>query len=282
MPAPRPAAVPTAKGAVELIPGRLYALGGTIPLDGTVSWVPASATGFQPAHCYLALDEEAAILIDTGLRYHQDAVLAQLRALLPDGLPLSIFLTRSEFDCTGNFAAIVSSFEVDSLFTGGGQNPFDAFSDTTALPDTWRNRVMLARTPVGQPIPLDESGRWLVLAPAIRTLATFWAYDRRTATLFTSDLFGHTTLHDHGASPVIDDPADDDVSYDQVRDHLLSKFFWLSWAQTRKLSQDLRTVFEERQVEIVAPSHGCVLMGSAVVQRHHELIQRCLKEVGKS
>jgi len=31
----------------------------------------------------------------------------------------------------------------------------------------------LSRTPVGASIPLDQSGRWLVLAPAIRTLATF-------------------------------------------------------------------------------------------------------------
>lgn len=268
-------------GATEVIPGRLYALGGAIPLDENVSWVPLGTTGFQPAHCYLALDGKGGTLIDTGLRYHETQVLSQLRSLLPEGARLSIFLTRSEFDCTGNFAAIVSEHAVDSLYTGGGQNPFDAFSDVTALPDNWRHKVQLSRTPVGEPVPLDDAGRWLVLAPAIRTLATFWAYNSDTKTLFTSDLFGHTTVPDPSSRPVIDDPAADTVTYEQVRDHLLSKFFWLSWAHTRKLSADLRSVLEQREVEMVAPSHGCMLAGRAVIDHHHEMIQRSLAEVGR-
>jgi flavorubredoxin len=273
---------PARRGATELVAGQLYALGGPIPLDGDVSWAPATATGFQPVQCYLALDDERATLIDTGVRCHEGAILSQLEALLPKDRPLSIFLTRSEFDCTGNFAAIVSAFEVDSLYTGGGQNPFDAFSDTTALPDNWRRKVELSRTPVGTPLPLDESGRWLVLAPAIRTLATYWAYDTRTRTLFTSDVFGHTTLSDRAARPVIDQEDRDTATERDVHDHLLSKFFWLGWARTRRLRADLRDVFEGQPVEIVAPSHGCVLKGRDVVDRHHEMIQRCLAEVGRT
>jgi flavorubredoxin len=270
----------TRSKAIELVPGRLFALGGMIPLDGRVTWAPATATGFQPAQCYLVLDPDRALLIDTGLKYHEVEVLGQLRELLPKGRRLSIFLTRSEFDCTGNFGAIVANFEVDSLYTGGGTNPFDAFADMTAIPDSWRKRVELSRTPVGEPIPLDDSGRWLVLAPAIRTLATFWAYDSATRTLFTSDVFGHTTVESPDARPVIDDEAADTVSYEQVREHLLSKFFWLSWARTRKLEADLREMFEARPVDIVAPSHGSVLVGRGIIERHQQMLLRCLAEVG--
>jgi flavorubredoxin len=271
----------TRSRAVELVPGRLFALGGPIPLDGRVTWAPATSRGFQPAHCYLSLDPEGALLIDTGLKYHEAEVLGQLKDLLPQGRRLSMFLTRSEFDCTGNFGAVVANFEVDSLFTGGGTNPFDAFSDMTAVEDSWRKRVELSRTPVGDAIPFDESGRWLVLAPAIRTLATFWAYDSTNRALFTSDVFGHTTIAHAGDRPVIDDAATDTVTYEQVREHLLSKFFWLSWAKTRKLKSDLEALFEARPVDIVAPSHGCVLAGRSVIRRHLEMILRCLDEVGR-
>ncbi len=267
---------------LELVPGRLFALGGTIPLDGRVTWVPADARGWQPAQCYLALGGNSALLIDTGLKYHESQVISQLRELLPRDTKLSIFLTRSEFDCTGNFGAVLAAFEVDSLYTGGTTNPFDAFADMTAMPDMWRKKVELSRTPVGDVIPLDESGRWLVLAPALRTLATFWAYDSETRTLFSSDVFGHTILDAPDRRPVIDDPRDDTVSYEQLRDHLLSKFFWLRLARTRKIEADIRGLFERYPIENVAPAHGCVLRGRAIVDRHKEMLLRCLAEVGQA
>jgi hypothetical protein len=270
----------TSSRALELVPDRLFALGGPIPLDGRVTWAPRSARGYQAAMCYLTVDSDSAMLVDTGLKYHEALVLGQLRDLVPEGRRLSMFLTRSEFDCTGNFGAVVANFEVDSLFTGGGTNPFDAFADMTAVDDSWRKRVELSRTQVGEPIPADESGRWLVLAPAIRTLATYWAYDSTNRALFTSDVFGHTTIEEPGARPVIDDEATDTVTYEEVREHLLSKFFWLRWARTRKLKADLQALFASRPVDIVAPSHGSVLMGREIIGRHLEMVLRCLDEVG--
>jgi flavorubredoxin len=267
---------------LELVPGKLFALGGTIQLDGRVTWVPADAHGWQPAQCYLALGGDSALLIDTGLKHHEAAVLSQLHELLPRGTRLSIFLTRSEFDCTGNFGAVLAAFEVDSLYTGGTTNPFDAFADMTAMPDAWRKKVELSRTPVGDAIPFDESGRWLVLAPALRTLATFWAYDTETRTLFSSDVFGHTTLEAADGRPVIDDPQADTVSYEQVREHLLSKFFWLRLARTRKIEADIRELFKRYPIEIIAPAHGCVLRGQAIVDRHKDMLLRCLAEVGQA
>jgi flavorubredoxin len=269
----------SANEATELIPGRLYGLGGLIPIDGNVTWVPERLRGHQPALCYLTIEENHAVLFDTGLRWLEKEIVAQLHAVLAPGKPLSIFLSRSEFDCTGNFAAITHEFPVHSLYTGGGQNPFDAFSDMTALPDNWKHRVELARTPVGEALPLDESGRWLVLAPAVRTLATYWAYDAGTRTLFTSDMFGHT-LGEPGVRPVIDDSEHDTTTYEEVRDHMLAKFFWLTSAHTRKLIVDVEAMFTERPVEIVAPGHGRVLMGPAVVNRHRDLVIRVLEEVG--
>src|SRR5258708_5906324 len=188
----------------------------------------------------------------------------------------SVFRTRWASHGTENSGPVVSNFEVDSLYRGGGTNPFDAFADMTAVDDSWRKRVELSRTPVGEAIPLDEAGRWHVLAPAIRTLATFWAYDSANRALFTSDVFGHTTIGRADARPVIDDDATDTATYEQVREHLLSKFFWLSWARTRKLKADVQSLFEAMPVEIIAPSHGWVLVCRPIIERHVGMFLRCL------
>ena len=45
---------------------------------------------------------------------------------------------------------------------------------------------------------------------------------------------------------------------------------------------DLRErLFTELDIEIIAPTHGCVLKGKAVVTRHYHLMQQLLAEVGK-
>ena len=67
---------------VSIVPGRLYALGGTVALDGRISWFPPDATGSAPTSCYLLLDGGSALLIDTGLPVHRDVLIAQLGSLL--------------------------------------------------------------------------------------------------------------------------------------------------------------------------------------------------------
>jgi flavorubredoxin len=265
--------------AVELVPGRLWVIGGTVSLDGGVTWAPADGTQ-QPLNAYLLREGGQSLLVDAGVKLHEDLVRAQLNSLLPPGSRLSIFLTRAEYDCFGALAAIASDYQVERIYTGGTQNPFDAFEEVTGFAQSWDGRLQLGRQAVGHTQTVDTSGGLEVITPALRVLATFWGYHTACRTLFTSDVFGHTSLPEPGAPRVITDATADPSTLESVREHLLARFFWLSQANTRAMVENLRSVFEEREIAIVAPSHGRVLKGERTVRRHYELLRDVLTGLG--
>lgn len=261
--------------ATEVIPGRLYVVGGTVPLDGQVTWAPADGS-LQPVNAYLLRAEHDALLVDAGVALHADQIRAQLEGILPAGSRLSIFLTRAEYDCFGGLAAVSAAYDVQRIYTGGTQNPFDAFEEVTGFTDRWDDRLQLGRQPVGHTQNLDTSGGLEVITPALRVLATFWGYHAKTRTLFTSDVFGHTSLPSPDASRVIEDGTPDGTTVESVREHLLTRFFWLADANTRTICENLRSIFDEREIEVIAPGHGRVLRGRDTVARHHDLLQEAL------
>lgn len=115
-----------------LVTDRLYRLGGLARLDGSISWVPREATGFEPINCYLLKSDSSALLVDTGVEAHQDIVLEQLAACLAPDVELQVMLTRLEPDCIGNLGAIAERYEVTRVYGGGVSNPFDFFDDVNS------------------------------------------------------------------------------------------------------------------------------------------------------
>src|SRR5687768_11952237 len=101
--------------AAPLGAGRLSRLGGSIALDGRVSWAPHLPGRFQPVSCYLIAEPDRTILIDTGIPAHREAVVSQLAAAREPGKPLTLFLTRTELDCSGNVRAIHASAGIDEI-----------------------------------------------------------------------------------------------------------------------------------------------------------------------
>jgi flavorubredoxin len=264
-------------GALEILPGRLYALGGTVLLDGGISWAPATGHD-QPVLCYLVVDGKQATLVDTGLSVHQSDILIQLKSILEADSSFSVFLSRAEFDCIGNLGALMAGTEIKTIYTGGAHQPFDGFDEATTSASQWTNRHKLER--YSAPGEAQKAGPLEVFTPALRTLATFWSFDEASKTLFTSDSFGHTDLPTSDARWIIDAGTPDPSSAHSVRDHVLAKFFWLRGARTRSIAEQMKKVFETRQVEIIAPAHGRVIRGHAQVQRHYQLLQEVLEDVG--
>jgi flavorubredoxin len=264
---------------VEVIPGRLHALGGTVVLDGKVSWSPANGRQ-QPALGYLVLGADVPILIDAGLKVHAAAFREQMRSLLAPGSRLSIFLTRAEYDCIGALDLIAQDYQIERIYTGGTQNPFDAFGEVTKFSSSWDERVQLGRQAAGHSQILESADGLEVLTPALRILATYWVYLARIKTLFTSDVFGHTSLPLPGSSWITEAGGDDVDTADTVREHLACRYFWLPRANTTALRSNLSSVFESHDVEVIAPTHGRVIRGRSAVRRHYELLQQVLADIG--
>jgi flavorubredoxin len=271
--------------AVEVVPDKLYRLGAMMPLDGRISWVPANLRGYQPANSYVILDGRNATLIDTGPALYEDEIVGQLKSVLPAGAHLTVFVTRLEPEGLGNIGPIQARIGIDRIITGGIPNMFDSWNEIPGFVEMWNNRsdwlgdrTFMDRVATGESIPMGGSDRLLVLPAPLRILATFWVYDRETRTLFTTDVFGHTSVKSPTESPVRSSLAEDDTTYESAKAQVLAKFPWVAYANNRPIDEKLSQLFAERPIEIIAPMHGAVLRGEPLVNKHLELLHRVLRE----
>lgn len=275
----------TTTQAIELVPDKLYRLGAMMPLDGRISWVPGELRGYQPANCYVVMDGRHATLIDTGPARYRDEIISQLKSVLPDGAHLTVFVTRLEPEGLGNIGPIQAEVGIDHIITGGIPNMFDSWNEIPGFIELWEQRSdwlgdrdFMDRVATGEPIPMGGSDRLLVLAAPLRILATFWVYDRETRALLTTDVFGHTAVQSATDSPVLESLADDPSTLESARAHVLAKFPWIPYADMDSVEEKLDQIFAERQVDMIAPMHGCVLKGGPLVNKHVQLLHSILAQ----
>jgi hypothetical protein len=270
---------------LELASGALWALAHPYELDGRVSTHAAEARGFAPMNSYLLREGDAALLVDTGFSVHENALLAQLDALLGATTTLSILPTRiGEFAPVCNVRALVERYPTGTLYGSQGDPalwvdfrpehaPYGSPPRQGAMADL---EVELLRGDTT--LSVDREGRRVVecfLAP-LRLLPAFWAYDGATRTLFTADAFTHVWRADERGPWIVRD-ADDAPAVEAVLEHMThSRAWWLAGADTRPIADEIAAIFETREVETIAPAFGCMLHGREVVQRHHELLQHAL------
>jgi flavorubredoxin len=271
--------------AVELIPDELYRIGAMMPLDGRISWVPPDLRGFQPANSFVVLDGSNATLIDTGPALYEEEFVSQLRSVLPQGAHLTVFVSRLEPEGLGNIGPIQARIGIDRIITGGIPNMFDSWNEIPGFVEMWNNRAdwlgdrtFMDRVATGESIPMGGSDRLLVLPAPLRILATFWVYDRVTRALFTTDVFGHTAVETESASPVASSLEEDDTTVDSARKHILAKFPWVAYANNQQIDEKLTQLFAERPIDLIAPMHGRILKGEALVKKHVDILHRVLRE----
>jgi flavorubredoxin len=260
----------------ELVPDQLHLVGGPVPLDGRASWAPPEATGFQSSNTYILREDDRVLVIDPGLPYLQDEVTDGVAQLIPEGDVTSVFLTRAQIDCVGNLGAVAATVPITSLYTGGVANPFDQFDEATGMDPGGRaahlrlNRPLRkGETPVVE-FDLD------VMSPALRILNSFWIYHRPTKTLFTSDIFTHSTTETADAVPVTDTVEDADVLEAAARGHLNATLWWLPLADNEQISANIEELFGRHDVETIAPGRGNVLRGREVVKAHLDAVLAAL------
>ena len=270
----------------ELAAGKLYALQNTMRLDGRVSSYPASARGYSVTNCYLLKQPDAAWLIDTGFGGDEVSLRAQIEALIPRTLPLSLLPLRlNEFMSIQNIDPFTLYFNVKECFTG---NPDAAFwFDFGAGSDSGQNtldRLNITTISREETIPIGAQGRPVVVYQApIRLIATRWIYDAATKTLFTSDMWTHTWRETPDGPWIIQDGDEDPTDFDHVRSFLLNtRYWWLEGVDTATLRKGIDKILSKHDIETIAPGYGCILRGKKTVAKHMQLVDDVLKSLDKS
>ena len=273
-----PVAMDWAKPADELIEDRLYRLGGVVPLDGRISWVPSHVRGYDPASCYLLREGDVGLLVDTGLRRNLEEVAAQLDAVASDLRRLDVFLTRFEPDCLVNLDLVHRRYPIAAIYGGGVHNPFDIFENLAPERVVESDfGVELVRVAPGERIHLTDERYVDLLTTPVRVLPTHMLHDPATGALMTSDNFSELHLR------TIDEPrvapaAEALGSEAALRDHVLTKFDWVASANGVALAERLDQQLEGREIAILAPTHGRVATDR--VPERIEQFKNVLVEIG--
>src|ERR1700720_73191 len=273
-----------AGGIATLADDKLYALQNPFALDGRVSSYPASARGFAVANSYMLTQPDAAMLIDTGFGKDEPVIRAQVESLIAPGLPLSMFPLRlNEFMSINNVESFAGHFNVETCYTSNIDAAlwFD-FGAKAEGRDILKSMKVTAVTRADT-IELGKDGRAIdVMQAPIRLIATRWLYDRATRTLFSSDMFTHVwRARADGPWIVTDD--DDTTSARELRSFLLNtRYWWLEGAPTGSIRRGIAAVFDQCDVETIAPGYGCILHGRKVVARHVEMLDEVLAGLDKS
>lgn len=264
-----------------LAPDRLYALQNVCELDGRLSSYPTSSRGYTVSNCYLLVEDDAALLLDTGFSVHRDAILGQLETLRGANRSLSIMPLRiNEFMSVCNVAAIGRRFTVEHCY---GPFPdldkwliFDGEPESPDLPTVQLGAHETVQ--VG-----DNSGRFVeVFNAPIRLINTSWIYDKETRTLFTSDLFTHF-WRDRPDGPWVAGDNDAATTASHLRSYLLNtRFWWLEGAQIDGLRRAVGEVFDRYDIETIAPGYGCVLYGRDRVTQEYEMLDEVMRDLDRS
>lgn len=272
-------------GIAVMAPGKLYALQHPFALDGRVSAYPASARGYSVANSYMLTESDGALLIDTGFGKDEPAIRTEIESLIAPGAPLSMFPLRlNEFMSINNVESFASHFNVDRCYTNNVDAAlwfdFGAKEDGRNILDAM-NVVAVGRVDT---IEIGKQGRLIdVMHAPIRLIATRWLYDRATKTLFSSDLFTHV-WRDAAAGPwIVNETDNDSTTPRDLRSFMLNtRYWWLEGAPTDSIRRGIAKVFDQWDIETIAPGYGCILRGKALIQRHYQMLDDFLAACDKS
>jgi len=269
----------------ELVEGRVYALHNTFELNGQISAYPQSARGFAPANCYLLIDDNAAMLLDTGYAAHEAAVLSQLDSLLDRSMPLSLVPLRlNEFMSVSNVMAIAKRFNVVECYSNVPD--IEDWVEFETLRGEERNPILkttLLERGDRTTVMLGPNRKIHIINAPIRLISTRWSYDEASKILFSSDMFSHVWSHIEDNPWQIGDNEDDNVTdIPFVRSFLLNtRYWWIEGANMAPVRQAVNEVFRDFDIRTIAPGYGAIFRGRRHVERQFDTLDGVLEQLDR-
>ena len=265
-----------------LVPGRLYRVGCVVRAE-RLSWLPADLPGaYEPLNAYVLTDDANCVFVEPGMPILLPALKSAIDTLVGER-KVWVNFTRNEADCIGNMGYVFGSCPQPTLLFGGAGGILEWINDPAV--SILEVRDFLGRIPIVD--AKNDTSRdvgslrfaWMD-AGFKQMLVTQWAFESTTGCLFTSDAMGYQHLSRLDAPPVIESTRDL-PSVDAVAAEIARRMNWMREADYPEVIERFERLFRERDVQMIAPVHGCVLKGRDVVAAHVRLVARALRAASR-
>ncbi|MGY4349079.1 flavorubredoxin [Bradyrhizobium sp. GM7.3] len=271
----------------EIVQGELYLLGGVEQIDERISWYPVEDRGkFVAYNSYLLRSGRDCLLVESGAAAHHATIREQLRSRLRNGdIFKRIAVTRNEPECVCNIPNLVTDFGIEAVHSApqmsslqffpsdSAESRSESFDKSSAELLMLEFGVQCIAADEGEGISINGEVRLEPFKTPLRVLPSLWFHDSSTRTLFCSDVFCAAV----SATPAVRTNSDvlpkDEMIALMLRE-LAMKFEWLSRGRLSGIIETLEDYFSKRNIEILAPTRGQVIIGAeAVGSRLRALIE---------
>ena len=109
-------------------------------------------------------------------------------------------------------------------------------------------------------------------------LSTTWYYDNGAKALFCSDIMTDSAGESR-EDRIVHEPVGLDTLVPYMRRNMLVRYDWLARSRLRPIIEGLQTLFDSYEIDILAPSRGCVIVGRDAVKEREAALLTVLREL---
>lgn len=210
-----------------------------------VHWLPhwfEQADRRMHLSTYLIECSQGNVLIDTGANIHEAGIVSDVTEVVGEAGIDTIILTHSTLEHTANIDAFETRWS--DVETIASTTAPDVMGTPTA--SAWR---------LGQTTDI-RGDEFSFLEPLLTdNVFTVWVYHAPSGVLFTSEAFGR--YHTEGYSETSPLRIDDDPgAFANVFKYCTDRLEFLKFVETGEIASRVDEMFEEVDVDLIAPAHG--------------------------
>jgi flavorubredoxin len=224
----------------------------SVSVTPTLEWVTQCydhEAKHEHVSLYLLREEDDVILVDSGSFYHREEITGDIDNLTDGDGPDAIILSHSDYPHAANVSPLGGDTEEVELVASSGS------PSQQGLPDARKCEIG------GQ---LDVKGRTFsfIDPPLADRSHTTWIYDHGDGVLFTADGFGN--YHERGQCRFLSDGFEDGTPAEEIYEYHRDNLVWLRYVAPEKVERALDSIFEEFDVNAIAPVHGNPIEGDDI------------------
>jgi hypothetical protein len=277
---------------LALAGGAISAIGGAVHLNYAPLFLPPGTKGWMPFQNYVVRDGDQCMIIDTGLPRLADTLRDGLDKVVGQGKSCWVFATRREVETLDNLSWVLRRYDVTKFYflIGHMIAPLEVVTFFDEAEDAMEISVTEAHIAANEHIPIEwvrkpedvvlGSRVFVPIRSPIAILSTYWLYEEATGTLFSSDMWGFLGAREDGG-PLVTTSVDD-VTIEQLEEHIKAKFDLLCGTDTSRVQETLRKIAAERRIERICPSYGLIIEGSDAVGKLIDMTVEAVDRVGKT